>query len=345
MADFITGLRPFMILGDLTELVVASTAPDVTVKVASDGVPVFSESFIPSEGKVTVHNFQEILAPLVSQQSIALIQLTVKDTNSTATRQLYVLYCAISLPSSFVDTHFLSMGQEQRDTFPDADEVLYFASTTATDDNAYCTVIASLTFFREATNEVFSEDVEVGRFFCLNTIARVDVSPRKFQRAGCVLLSFGIYAEHRQMAYKVQQQPAPFPVYFRNAFGLYETAYFWGAVKTSISGERATAWINGSKQNYKVDTSYEWEANSGLVNAGAIALMADLARSREVLISPMDVKLNVLVTDLKLEADNDDSSLNSCKVTLVQAKKNQPLFSGASDVSGIFDNSFDTTFN
>ena len=186
------------------------------------------------------------------------------------------------------------------------------------------------------------ENVEGGVFY-LDASPQMLTAPRGNQ-AAWALVSYEVKVGARTMRYRLMPQGlnlAPVTgVRYRNALGVDDTFYFFGAVTEKLKPTYSAAQIGGVTRNYRIEAQTEWEAQTGPMTRGMERLLHDVAVARRAWLLADGEEITLTGCDIK--QSNEWGITPTATVSWREAGEGQRLMAP----TGVrtFDGSFDEAF-
>lgn len=132
---------------------------------------------------------------------------------------------------------------------------------------------------------------------------------------------------------------------FTNSFGVTESVYTTGSTKENRVAEFSFGNIQAKMKRFNADFYKETEVNSGYITRSQTPLFDDLIKSKEVYIVDQAGNAHeIVITDFNYETFSN----NLNKLTFIYRKyhnKHYHNYKELKSVTGVFDSSFDRTFN
>ena len=186
------------------------------------------------------------------------------------------------------------------------------------------------------------ENVEGGVFY-LDASPQMLTAPRGNQ-AAWALVSYEVKVGARTMRYRLMPQGmnlAPVTgVRYRNALGVDDTFYFFGAVTEKLKPTYSAAQIGGVTRNYRIEAQTEWEAQTGPMTRGMERLLHDVAVARRAWLLADGEEITL--TGCEIKQSNEWGIAPTAAVSWREAGEGQRLMAP----TGVrtFDGSFDEAF-
>lgn len=186
------------------------------------------------------------------------------------------------------------------------------------------------------------ENVEGGLFY-LDASPQMLTAPRGNQ-AAWALVSYEVKVGARTMRYRLMPQGmnlAPVTgIRYRNALGVDDTFYFFGAVTEKLKPTYSAAQIGGVTRNYRIEAQTEWEAQTGPMTRGMERLLHDVAVARRAWLLADGEEITLMGCEIK--QSNEWGITPTATVSWREAGEGQRLMAP----TGVrtFDGSFDEAF-
>lgn len=186
------------------------------------------------------------------------------------------------------------------------------------------------------------ENVEGGLFY-LDASPQMLTAPRG-DHAAWALVSYDVKVGARTMRYRLMPQGmnlAPVTgIRYRNALGVDDTFYFFGAVTEKLKPTYSAAQIGGVTRNYRIEAQTEWEAQTGPMTRGMERLLHDVAVARRAWLLADGEEITL--TGCEIKQSNEWGITPTAAVSWREAGEGQRLMAP----TGVrtFDGSFDEAF-
>lgn len=344
MISLITEIPAFILLSSLGDLSFTTDQAQATVTLSCGSSQILSETFVPDSTKnVTIYALADLLEPSLSENPMAQFSLSIDD-GSSLTRTFYVLFSRAVATSSFVQDFFLSTALSGvKYTFPEATELLFLTSGEP-DATSSIAITAEVIYWNETTQQLQKSTRSVGSVVANKVVGYVDVSPRKFASDSLRLVSYTVYAGNRVQKYQMMwEYERPTTFVFRNLFGCMEYVHLFGSQDIQHEITRSTAIVNHRNQIYKALDYPSWTVKSGYTDPVNMRIMQDLLGSDTVQMFLDSTPVDVIITDHKTTISDDMTAYPELELTVQQVVPNRKILNLPS--TGIFDDSFDDTFN
>lgn len=307
-----------------------------------------------SEGKVRMENLMPLLRdhttdPIDGVQP-QYLSLNVGDTPLAS---CLLIPCRVRVADvtamQVVNNAFLTFAGREPKLIPQqAKEMLYWYNFDEVLSNVKAT--ANACWWNAETQQVenteqrleVGENVEGGLFY-LDASPQMLTAPRGNQ-AAWALVSYEVKVGARTMRYRLMPQGlnlAPVTgVRYRNALGVDDTFYFFGAVTEKLKPTYSAAQIGGVTRNYRIEAQTEWEAQTGPMTRGMERLLHDVAVARRAWLLADGEEITLTGCDIK--QSNEWGITPTATVSWREAGEGQRLM--APTGVRIFDGSFDEAF-
>lgn len=179
--------------------------------------------------------------------------------------------------------------------------------------------------------------------FYLDASPKMLTAPRGNQ-AAWALVSYEVKVGARTMRYRLMPQGmnlAPVTgIRYRNALGVDDTFYFFGAVTEKLKPTYSAAQIGGVTRNYRIEAQTEWEAQTGPMTRGMERLLHDVAVARRAWLLADGEEITLTGCDIK--QSNEWGIAPTATVSWREAGEGQRLMAptGVQTFDGSFDEAF-----
>lgn len=307
-----------------------------------------------SDGKVRMEN----LMPLLRDQTTDPIdgvqpQYLNLNVDGTELARCLLIPCRVRVADvtamQVVNNAFLTFAGREPKLIPQqAKEMLYWYKF----DEVLSQVkaIANACWWNAETQQVENTEqrLEVGEYtegclFYLDASPQMLTAPRG-NHAAWALVSYEVKVGARTMRYRLMPQGmnlAPVTgVRYRNALGVDDTFYFFGAVTEKLKPTYSAAQIGGVTRNYRIEAQTEWEAQTGPMTRGMERLLRDVAVARRAWLLADGEEITLTGCDIK--QSNEWGITPTAAVSWREAGEGQRLMAP----TGVrtFDGSFDEAF-
>lgn len=316
---------------------------------------VFEATLTTLKGKVRMEN----LMPLLRDQTTDPIdgvqpqELILNVDNNTKLASCVLIPCRVRVADvtamQVVNNAFLTFAGREPKLIPQqAKEMLYWYNFY--EDLSQVKATANACWWNAETQQVENteqrlevcENVEGGLFY-LDASPQMLTAPRGNQ-AAWALVSYEVKVGARTMRYRLMPQGmnlAPVTgIRYRNALGVDDTFYFFGAVTEKLKPTYSAAQIGGVTRNYRIEAQTEWEAQTGPMTRGMERLLHDVAVARRAWLLADGEEITLTGCDIK--QSNEWGIAPTAAVSWREAGEGQRLMAP----TGVrtFDGSFDEAF-
>lgn len=344
MITLLQELPDIVFLSQLKDFSFTTDRESATFVVSVASGAVLNEVYTPdSSGTITVYDLDTLLIPKLLTEPYSKLGIYIYDGSDIKLLESQVVYCLldISIPAAeYLSGYFLTAmaGLKKTTAYGRKEYLNYILS-----EGESSQVNVELHYVREdnhtsySTESSLSSSVESG-------ISTITFSPDQFRRSGYILLSFDVTCGSRVQSYVMEREDIPEQVgfLFKNAFRVEDTFYCTGLLTYKPEYERASALMGGLLKNYHVEEKRIYQANSGYLMEDMLELADDLARADDVCLFQDDGMIPVLITESEMQRTNADDELYNITITYRATRKYRRKFVS---LDGIFDNTFDETFN
>lgn len=308
-----------------------------------------------SEGKVRMENLMPLLRDKTTDpiDGVQPQELILNVDNNTKLASCLLIPCRVRVADvtamQVVNNAFLTFaGREPKLIPPQAKEMLYWYKFDEVLSNVKAT--ANACWWNAETQQVenteqrleVGENVEGGLFY-LDASPQMLTAPRG-DHAAWALVSYEVKVGARTMRYRLMPQGmnlAPVTgIRYRNALGVDDTFYFFGAVTEKLKPTYSAAQIGGVTRNYRIEAQTEWEAQTGPMTRGMERLLHDVAVARRAWLLADGEEITLTGCDIK--QSNEWGITPTAAVSWREAGEGQRLM--APTGVRIFDGSFDGAF-
>lgn len=307
-----------------------------------------------SEGKVRMEN----LMPLLRDKTTDPIdgvqpQELILNVNNTKLASCLLIPCRVRVADvtamQVVNNAFLTFAGREPKLIPQqAKEMLYWYKFN--EDLSQVKATANACWWNAETQQVENTEqrLEVGEntegcLFYLDASPKMLTAPRG-DHAAWALVSYEVKVGARTMRYRLMPQGmnlAPVTgIRYRNALGVDDTFYFFGAVTEKLKPTYSAAQIGGVTRNYRIEAQTEWEAQTGPMTRGMERLLHDVAVARRAWLLADGEEITL--TGCEIKQSNEWGIAPTAAVSWREAGEGQRLM--APTGVRIFDGSFDEAF-
>ena len=350
------GWRDGMFPSELNVIELEGCGKQVKVLLKLGDKKVFEATLTTLKGKVRMEN----LMPLLRDQTTdpidgvqpQYLSLNV-DGNSTDLASCLLIPCRVRVADvtamQVVNNAFLTFAGREPKLIPQqAKEMLYWYKFDEVLSNVKAT--ANACWWNAETQQVenteqrleVAENAE-GCLFYLDASPKMLTAPRG-NHAAWALVSYEVKVGARTMRYRLMPQGmnlAPVTgIRYRNALGVDDTFYFFGAVTEKLKPTYSAAQIGGVTRNYRIEAQTEWEAQTGPMTRGMERLLRDVAVARRAWLLADGEEFTLTGCDIK--QSNEWGIAPTATVSWREAGEGQRLMAP----TGVrtFDGSFDEAF-
>lgn len=354
MAAVIQKWREGMFPSELNVIELTGCGEQVKVLLKLGDKKVFEATLTTLKGKVRMENLMPLLRdhttdPIDGVQP-QYLSLNV-DGNDLASCLL--IPCRVRVADvtamQVVNNAFLTFAGREPKLIPQqAKEMLYWYKFN--EDLSQVKATANACWWNAETQQVeeteqrleVGENVEGGVFY-LDASPKMLTAPRGNQ-AAWALVSYEVKVGARIMRYRLMPQGmnlAPVTgIRYRNALGVDDTFYFFGAVTEKLKPTYSAAQIGGVTRNYRIEAQTEWEAQTGPMTRGMERLLHDVAVARRAWLLADGEEITL--TGCEIKQSNEWGITPTATVSWREAGEGQRLMAP----TGVrtFDGSFDEAF-
>lgn len=347
--------RDGMFPSELNVIELEGCGKQVRVVLTLGSNKVFEATLTTLKGKVRMEN----LMPLLRDQTTDPIDgvqpqyLSLNVDSTTDLARCLLIPCRVRVADvtamQVVNNSFLTFAGREPKLIPQqAREMLYWYKFDEVLSNVKAT--ANACWWNAETQQVenteqrleVGENVEGGLFY-LDASPQMLTAPRG-NYAAWALVSYEVKVGARTMRYRLMPQGmnlAPVTgVRYRNALGVDDTFYFFGAVTEKLKPTYSAAQIGGVTRNYRIEAQTEWEAQTGPMTRGMERLLRDVAVARRAWLLADGEEITLTGCDIK--QSNEWGIAPTAAVSWREAGEGQRLM--APTGVRIFDGSFDEAF-
>ena len=355
MAAVIQKWRDGMFPSELNVIELEGCGKQVKVVLKLGDNKVFEATLTTLKGKVRMENLMPLLRdhttdPIDGVQPQELI-LNVDGTTDLA--RCLLIPCRVRVADvtamQVVNNAFLTFAGREPKLIPQqAKEMLYWYDFD--EDLSQVKATANACWWNAETQQVENTEqrLEVAEYtkgclFYLDASPQMLTAPRGNQ-AAWALVSYEVKVGARTMRYRLMPQGmnlAPVTgIRYRNALGVDDTFYFFGAVTEKLKPTYSAAQIGGVTRNYRIEAQTEWEAQTGPMTRGMERLLRDVAVARRAWLLADGEEITLTGCDIK--QCNEWGITPTATVNWREAGEGQRLMAP----TGVrtFDGSFDEAF-
>lgn len=298
-------------------------------------VYIFNETLCPDvSSRITLLGFAHMVTRHMLHHGLRQITLTLSVTplGGSVTSFICTVYYSsvlIADTTTFNTNRFLTMCDGAKHSNLGRAERLYARSTPC----------RFTVFYADGTRQTGS----LTYTSVVSGIYAFDLSPSNFvlsgKRPSHIIVTCG--SRSQQYIIPSEDDAGIDGLVFVNAFGLKETIYFAGVRGTKPAYKRSEIQVGRTIRQYDIDETVTHEWNTGIITLPTARLVQDLCRSYDV--RRISTGERVVINDCKADYDDADDSLTSLTVSWQLASDVQESEGAVS--GGIFDDTFDESFN
>lgn len=346
--------RDGMFPSELNVIELTGCGEQVRVVLTLGSNKVFEATLTTLKGKVRMEN----LMPLLRDKTTDPIdgvqpQELILNVNNTKLASCLLIPCRVRVADvtamQVVNNAFLTFAGREPKLIPQqAKEMLYWYKFN--EDLSQVKATANACWWNAETQQVenteqrleVGENVEGGLFY-LDASPQMLTAPRGNQ-AAWALVSYEVKVGARTMRYRLMPQGMNLTpvtgIRYRNALGVDDTFYFFGAVTEKLKPTYSAAQIGGVTRNYRIEAQTEWEAQTGPMTRGMERLLHDVAVARRAWLLADGEEITLTGCDIK--QSNEWGIAPTAAVSWREAGEGQRLMAP----TGVrtFDGSFDEAF-
>lgn len=325
----------------------------VLLKLGSNTV--FEATLTTLKGKVRMENLMPLLRDKTTDpiDGVQPQELILNVDNNTKLASCLLIPCRVRVADvtamQVVNNAFLTFAGREPKLIPQqAKEMLYWYKFG--EDLSQVKATANACWWNAETQQVenteqrleVDENVEGGLFY-LDASPKMLTAPRG-DHAAWALVSYEVKVGARTMRYRLMPQGmnlAPVTgIRYRNALGVDDTFYFFGAVTEKLKPTYSAAQIGGVTRNYRIEAQTEWEGQTGPMTRGMERLLHDVAVARRAWLLADGEEITLTGCDIK--QSNEWGIAPTAAVSWREAGEGQRLMAP----TGVrtFDGSFDEAF-
>lgn len=349
------GWRDGMFPSELNVIELEGCGKQVKVVLTLGSNKVFEATLTTLKGKVRMENLMSLLRDKTTDpiDGVQPQELILNVDNNTKLASCLLIPCRVRVADvtamQVVNNAFLTFAGREPKLIPQqAKEMLYWYKFN--EDLSQVKATANACWWNAETQQVenteqrleVAENVE-GRLFYLDASPQMLTAPRGNQTAWA-LVSYEVKVGARTMRYRLMPQGmnlAPVTgIRYRNALGVDDTFYFFGAVTEKLKPTYSAAQIGGVTRNYRIEAQTEWEAQTGPMTRGMERLLHDVAVARRAWLLADGEEITLTGCDIK--QSNEWGIAPTAAVSWREAGEGQRLMAP----TGVrtFDGSFDEAF-
>lgn len=356
MAAVIQKWRDGMFPSELNVIELEGCGEQVRVVLTLGSNKVFEATLTAtSDGKVRMENLMPLLRDKTTDpiDGVQPQELILNVDNNTKLASCLLIPCRVRVADvtamQVVNNAFLTFAGREPKLIPQqAKEMLYWYKFG--EDLSQVKATANACWWNAETQQVenteqrleVGENVEGGLFY-LDASPQMLTAPRG-DHAAWALVSYEVKVGARTMRYRLMPQGlnlAPVTgIRYRNALGVDDTFYFFGAVTEKLKPTYSAAQIGGVTRNYRIEAQTEWEAQTGPMTRGMERLLRDVAVARRAWLLADGEEITL--TGCEIKQSNEWGITPTATVSWREAGEGQRLMAP----TGVrtFDGSFDEAF-
>ena len=349
------GWREAMFPSELNVIELEGCGKQVRVVLTLGSNKVFEATLTTLKGKVRMENLMPLLRDHTTDpiDGVQPQELSLNVDGTTDLARCLLIPCRVRVADvtamQVVNNAFLTFAGREPKLIPQqAKEMLYWHNFDEVLSNVKAT--ANACWWNAETQQVenteqrleVGENVEGGLFY-LDASPQMLTAPRG-DHAAWALVSYEVKVGARTMRYRLMPQGlnlAPVTgVRYRNALGVDDTFYFFGAVTEKLKPTYSAAQIGGVTRNYRIEAQTEWEAQTGPMTRGMERLLRDVAVARRAWLLADGEEITL--TGCEIKQSNEWGITPTAAVSWREAGEGQRLMAP----TGVrtFDGSFDEAF-
>lgn len=239
--------------------------------------------------------------------------------------------------ADYVKTHFLNSSSSIKQTSLHSPEYLYYYSTTAKTSNLLIDVYYSKDGSIIKKTVTTSINLSKG-------INKIDVSPGNYVNDGNgSISSITVSLAEIKISYQVISDKKPTIILFKNRYKQLESITLFGLVERDFTPTIKTATIGGTRINYVSEGRPVYKVSTGRLASDNHNLVQDFVSGERCWLYSGSYRIEMVVTEVEMKSNDDNYSGTSYTVKFTPANALSKRELTYQD--GIFDNTFDTTFN
>lgn len=326
---------------------------EVKVGLELDGNIVFESTLTPLKGRVRLDNLMPLLRDKTSDPIDVVTPPTLRlKVYGTELASCLLIPCRVRVADvtamQVLYNSFLTFAGREAKLIPqDAKEKLYWYGFS--DMLNEVTATATACWWNAETQQVAETAQILDGYEDDGVLYYLDASPQTLtaphsDHAAWALVSYEVKVGARTMRYRLMPQGlnlAPVTgIRYRNALGVDDTFYFFGAVTEKLKPTYSAAQIGGVTRNYRIEAQTEWEAQTGPMTRGMERLLHDVAVARRAWLLADGEEITLTGCDIK--QSNEWGIAPTAAVSWREAGEGQRLM--APTGVRIFDGSFSEAF-
>lgn len=347
--------REGMFPSELNVIELTGCGKQVKVVLTLGSNKVFEATLTTLKGKVRMENLMPLLRDKTTDpiDGVQPRYLSLNVDSTTDFARCLLIPCRVRVADvtamQVVNNSFLTFAGREPKLIPQqAKEMLYWYDFN--EDLSQVKATANACWWNAETQQVENTEqrLEVGEntegcLFYLDASPKMLTAPRG-NHAAWALVSYEVKVGARTMRYRMMPQGmnlAPVTgIRYRNALGVDDTFYFFGAVTEKLKPTYSAAQIGGVTRNYRIEAQTEWEAQTGPMTRGMERLLHDVAVARRAWLLADGEEITLTGCDIK--QSNEWGIAPTAAVSWREAGEGQRLM--APTGVRIFDGSFDEAF-
>lgn len=309
------GWREAMFPSELNVIELEGCGEQVRVVLTLGSKTVFEATLTTLKGNVRMENLMPLLRDKTTDpiDGVQPQELSLNvDDYSTPLASCVLIPCRVRVADvtamQVVNNAFLTFAGREPKLIPQqAKEMLYWYKFG--EDLSQVKATANACWWNAETQQVkeTEQSVEVGEYgdgglFYLDASPQMLTAPRG-DHAAWALVSYEVKVGARTMRYRLMPQGmnlAPVTgIRYRNALGVDDTFYFFGAVTEKLKPTYSAAQIGGVTRNYRIEAQTEWEAQTGPMTRGMERLLRDVAVARRAWLLADGEEITLMGCDIK----------------------------------------------
>lgn len=349
------GWREAMFPSELNVIELTGCGEQVRVVLKLGNDTVFEATLTTLKGKVRMENLMPLLRDKTTDpiDGVQPQELSLNVDNNTKLASCLLIPCRVRVADvtamQVVNNAFLTFAGREPKLIPQqAKEMLYWYKFD--EDLSQVKATANACWWNAETQQVENTEqrLEVAEYaegclFYLDASPKMLTAPRG-DHAAWALVSYEVKMGARTMRYRLMPQGmnlAPVTgIRYRNALGVDDTFYFFGAVTEKLKPTYSAAQIGGVTRNYRIEAQTEWEGQTGPMTRGMERLLHDVAVARRAWLLADGEEITLMGGDIK--QSNEWGITPTATVSWREAGEGQRLMAptGVRTFDGSFDGAF-----
>ena len=341
MMTIIQQPEAFSFSSALKDIIIESDV-NVTLVFSNGSSNFLQETYTPdNENRIYVRDLSRLLVPYISKTELRqrfLISVT-PVTGTGSLIDITVQYGLVEInvsASEFLNSHFLTILQGEKLTFPHQKEYLSMVVTEPTQ----ATITAQ---YLSQTRQTKTLQVAT-----LNQVVTVDVSPSLFPDPETIFFIV-VSAGNRSFVYYIRQLQFIDPVQFifLNSFGVKETFIPASLTLCENKYQNLFGFFHGLYRKYNIELIKEYTTNTGALTQGMAPWLEELFLSKDVFrFSPIGIEQEITIEEATVKRSSARDELPAFEFKYRLSKRNHhELYISAENSNRIFDQTFDISFN